>query len=96
MRNGRRIFARTLVLLVVGGSLGSPSPEAAQDQGTLQAILARSARYCERLKGLALHFVCHEEITIDIFDYAQKTVWRVGRGGRGSSGRRRRRRGRPA
>jgi hypothetical protein len=85
MRRSRGRITQSLVVLGVVSLMGfAPRQEAAQDQGLLQDILARSAQYCERLKGLALHFVCHEEITIDTFDYAQKTVWRVGRSGRAS------------
>lgn len=83
MRSSRCRVTQGLLVLGVLCLMGfAPRQKAEQDQGPLQDILARSARYCERLKNLALHFVCHEEITIDTFDYAQKTVWRVGRSGR--------------
>jgi hypothetical protein len=80
MRSRYGRISQGLLVLGVLCLMGlAPRQTVEQDQGPLQDILARSARYCERLKGMALHFVCHEEITIDTFDYAQKSVWRVGR-----------------
>ena len=83
MRSGGGWITQCLMVLgVLFFSGAAMCQEAALDHSPLQDILVRSASYCERLKNLALHFVCHEEITIDTFDYAQKTVWRVGRSGR--------------
>jgi len=39
------------------------------DQAKLKEILEKTADYCERLKKMALHFVCHENIDEKIFTY---------------------------
>ena len=74
-----RILAAVCLLYASGPSpCAAPSP--AQDP-PLPEILSRSARYCERLKGLALHFVCHERIRIETCSYRHAVVWRRGPGG---------------
>ncbi|MGB2907341.1 MAG: hypothetical protein WBB73_09570 [Candidatus Aminicenantaceae bacterium] len=82
MRSRLSMMTQLLIVLSVVCLKGlTPCLEALPAQDHLQDILARSAQYCEQLKNLALHFVCHEKITIDTCDYTQKTVWRKGRGG---------------
>ena len=39
------------------------------DQAKLDRILKTAGDYCERLKGLALHFVCHENITEKTYEF---------------------------
>jgi hypothetical protein len=36
--------------------------------------LAFLFKHCERLKNLALHFVCHEEITIEAYTYTRMAI----------------------
>ena len=52
------------------GSLSfSQDTTAENDQAKLKEILEKTADYCERLKKMALHFVCHENIDEKIFTY---------------------------
>lgn len=60
-------------------SLGSLSPDASaarqtsgQDQALLQEALKKTGAYCERLKAVALNFVCHENIHESNYFYKRK------------------------
>lgn len=44
------------------------------EEEILRQVLAKTASYCENLKGLALHFVCGERIEEKIHTFKQSTV----------------------
>lgn len=55
--------------LAFAGPVGSKDPDE-----PLSQMLKKAAEHCERLKNLALHFVCHEEITIEANTYTRIPV----------------------
>ena len=62
-------------LLVLGGLSFTQEIKTENDQAKLKEILEKIAEYCERLKKMALHFVCHENIEESIYTYkAVETV----------------------
>ncbi len=57
----KQLFCIAWALLTGNLALFSSGPQAT-DQERLKSILEKTGEYCERLKGLALHFVCEERI----------------------------------
>ncbi|MGD8535579.1 MAG: hypothetical protein PVF66_06980, partial [Candidatus Aminicenantes bacterium] len=45
------------------------------NQTKLKNILKKTAAYCERLKKMALYFVCHENIEEKIYFYTRRKVF---------------------
>jgi hypothetical protein len=58
------------LLMPAFAAFGSPAASGRQDQNRarLERILAKSGEYCERLKAVALHFVCRESIKETVFE----------------------------
>lgn len=64
------ILSFALFSVVAFSSLSYYEETAADnDQARLKEILEKTADYCERLKKMALHFVCHENINEKIYTY---------------------------
>ena len=63
-------------------ALFSSAPQAT-DEEKLQSILEKTGEYCERLKGLALHFVCEEKIEEKTYTFNRSFLLRRGFGQRG-------------
>jgi len=73
----KKIFCLFLLLFFsISGHL-CPSQKAAAEvnQAKLKNILKKTAAYCERLKKMALFFVCHENIEEKIYFYSRTKVF---------------------
>lgn len=74
-----RILLCGLVLLpaarppVQAAPPAAPAQERTEDDGRLAAILEAAAAYCERVKGIALHYVCREQI-VDVENVFRKAT----------------------
>ncbi len=80
-RKSAKLFEYACAMLVFFfafalGSLSFSQEETTDNnQAKLKEILEKTADYCERLKKMALHFVCHENIEENIYTYkAVETV----------------------
>ena len=79
-----KIYLLTLIFLFSLGQNGlSQEPATESDQAKLKEILKKTATYCERLKTIALDFICSENITEEITNY--KRVETISRSDLGSA-----------
>jgi len=62
------ILAMTIALFVPSGRLSAGTQNEMKDQARLQEILRSTGEYCERVKQIALHYICQENV-IDIENF---------------------------
>jgi len=69
-----------LMILILSGIINSSQRQKSQNpdnhQAKLNEILKKTAEYCERLKQMALNFVCHENITETTYSYNKEKVYK--------------------
>jgi len=75
MRNKIICLFLLLSSLNSGYLLPSQNDTAGVNPATLKNILKKTAEYCERLKKMALFFVCHENIEEKIYFYNRTRVY---------------------
>ncbi|MCK4759641.1 MAG: hypothetical protein KAT69_06300 [Candidatus Aminicenantes bacterium] len=62
------ILAMTIALFAPTGRLSAGTQNEMKDQARLQEILRSTGEYCERVKQIALHYICQENV-IDIENF---------------------------
>jgi len=67
-----------LMILIITGIINPSQTQEKPDnnQAKLNEILKKTAEYCERLKQMALNFVCHENIKETIYSYNKENVYK--------------------
>lgn len=71
------IFLMILIIISIINPTQTQEREKSDNhQAKLNEILKKTAEYCERLKQIALNFVCHENITEMIYSYNKKLVYK--------------------
>jgi hypothetical protein len=68
---------------ITGNFILFPSGPQVSDGEKLRSILEKTAEYCEKLKGLALHFVCEEKIQERTFTFKKSLLFKRSREKRG-------------
>ena len=74
--------SRTLCTLLVSSFLISslagqaPTKASAEDAALLKQVMQKTGDYCERLKAVALYFVCHENMQEKVYFYIKKSSYK--------------------
>jgi len=65
-------------LLCMNPGLGAqaPSKASAEDAALLRQVMQKTGDYCERLKAVALDFICHENMQEKVYFYNKKSSYR--------------------
>ena len=75
MRKKLIYFILSLFLLNMGNLCPFQKSTAEINQEQLKNILKKTAEYCEKLKKMALYFVCHENIEEKIYFYKKTIIY---------------------
>ena len=63
-------------ILIPGLPAQAPSQASAEDTALLKQVMQKTGDYCERLKAVALDFICHENILENTYFYNKKSSYR--------------------
>ncbi len=65
-----------LVFMTTGLAAQVPTKVSAEDTALLKQVMQKTGDYCERLKAVALDFICHENIKENTYFYNKKSSYR--------------------
>jgi len=65
-----------LVFMTTGLAAQVPTKVSAEDLALLKQVMQKTGDYCERLKAVALDFICHENILENTYFYNKKSSYR--------------------
>ena len=63
-------------ILIPGLPAQAPSRASAEDTALRKQVMQKTGDYCERLKAVALDFICHENILENTYFYNKKSSYR--------------------
>ncbi len=73
----RTAYALFIMGIVTAGlPAQAPSRASAEDAALLKQVMQKTGDYCERLKAVALDFICHENILENTYFYNKKSSYR--------------------
>ena len=62
--------------MITGLAAQEPTKVSAEDTALLKQVMQKTGDYCERLKAVALDFICHENMQEKVYFYNKKSSYR--------------------